>query len=82
MGFIFGKYGIYVKFRDGSKGFVMKIKGDFIMTSSSFQNAEKFMSKDAAIDYARRNDIANGTNENMSRLEGVYLYSDGKIFRM
>lgn len=82
MGFIFGKYGIYVKFRDGSKGYVMNVRDDFIMTSSSFQNAEKFMSENAAIAYARRNDIANGTNENMSRVEGIYLYSDSKIFRM
>ena len=82
MGMIFGKYGLYVTFKDGSKGFVMKIKDDFLMTTSTFQNAEKFMSENSAIEYGRRHDILNTFNENMSKVDEIYLYSDGKLFRM
>lgn len=82
MGFIFGKYGLYVEFYDGTAGYIMDIRGDHAMVTSSFANAEKFMSESKAIEYARSHDILSCSNSNCSGVKDVYLSSDGKLFRM
>lgn len=82
MGFIFGKYAIYLQFSDGTKGYFMAKQGDHVMTTSSFANAEKFMSRDSAESYFYRNDIASGSNTYCARVTGAWTCSDGKFFRM
>ena len=82
MGFIFGKYALYLKFQDGTKGYLMGVHGDHAMVCDTPGNAEKFMSESGAIDYARRNDLMSCSNSHCSRVVDVYLWSDGKIFRM
>ncbi|MBE6141872.1 MAG: hypothetical protein E7175_03440 [Erysipelotrichaceae bacterium] len=82
MGFIFGKYGIYIEFNDGEKGFVMGVRGDHVMITSSFQNAEKFMSQGAAENYFYNKGVGSGSNSNFSGVKAAWVYSDGKFFRM
>lgn len=82
MGFVFGKYCIYLQFADGEKAFLMTKRGDHIMTTSSAGNAEKFMTQSGAENYFYNNDVAHGTNSNFSRVVGAWVYSDGKYFRM
>lgn len=82
MGFIFGKYVIYLEFEDGEKSYLMTKKGDHIMTTSSPGNAEKFMSQSSAESYFYNHDVAHGTNSNFARVTGAWLSSDGKFFRM
>lgn len=82
MGFIFGKYCIYLEFADGEKAYFMAKRGDHIMTTNSVANAEKFMSQSSAENYFFKNNLQYGTNSNFARMTGAWVYSDGKFFRM
>ena len=82
MGFIFGKYAIYLQFSDGTKGYFMAKRGDHVMTTLSFANAEKFSSHSAAENYFFKHDIGRGSNDNFARVTGAWSSTDGKFFRM
>lgn len=82
MGFIFGKYMIYLKFADGSKGYFMHKEGNHLMVTSDVANAEKYMSQNSAANYFYNHDLASGSNSNFSRVAEAYVYTDGKYFRM
>lgn len=82
MGFIFGKYFIYLKFEDGSSGYFMHMEGDHVMVTKDVLNAEKYMTENGARNYFYSHDIASGYNSNFSPVMEAKIYTDGKYFRM
>lgn len=82
MGFVFGKYTIYLEFEDGEKGYLMGLKGDHAMITSQIANAEKWMTSAAAENYFHSHDVRYAKNADYSPIKAAYVASDGKYFRM
>ena len=82
MGFVFGKYMLYIEFEDGSKGYFMGKNGDHVMVTSSAANADKWMSESGARNAFYDKGIAYGSNSHFSPVKNAWIYTDGKFFRM